>query len=137
MAILIDKNSRILCQGITGKAGSFHTHHCLEYGTNIVSGVTPGKGGQVFEKKVPVFDTVEEAVKKTDADTSMIFVPARFAARIFSLIPPTGNTLPRRVISPVIAKCFLTFCCVKADAIDVIIVTPAEGPSFGMAPSGT
>jgi succinyl-CoA synthetase alpha subunit len=80
MSILVDKNTRVLCQGITGKAGAFHTAQCLEYGTQIVGGVTPGKGGTKSEHGLPVFDTVHEAVRQTDADTSMVFVPAPFAA---------------------------------------------------------
>ncbi|MCR4411536.1 MAG: succinate--CoA ligase subunit alpha [Thermoguttaceae bacterium] len=79
MSILIDKNTRVLCQGITGNAGLFHTRQCLEYGTKVVGGVTPGKGGTTVEG-VPVFDTVEEAVEKTGADATMIFVPPAFAA---------------------------------------------------------
>jgi len=63
MSILIDKNTRVLCQGITGKAGQFHTRQCLDYGTQVVGGVTPGKGGERIEG-VPVFDTVEEAVRE-------------------------------------------------------------------------
>jgi len=79
MAILIDENSRVVCQGITGSAGSFHTHQCLSYGTKVVAGVTPGKGGIKFEG-VPVFNTVFEAREATGANVSMIFVPALFAA---------------------------------------------------------
>jgi succinyl-CoA synthetase alpha subunit len=79
VSILIDKNTRVLCQGITGNAGLFHTRQCLEYGTKVVGGVTPGKGGTTVEG-VPVFDTVEEAVEKTGADATMIFVPPAFAA---------------------------------------------------------
>ena len=79
MSILVDRNTRVLCQGITGKAGQFHTKHCREYGTQIVGGVTPGRGGQTVEG-VPVFDTVAEAVEKTGADATMIFVPPPFAA---------------------------------------------------------
>jgi succinyl-CoA synthetase alpha subunit len=78
MAILLDKNSRVICQGITGSAGSFHTRLCKEYGTTIVGGVTPGKGGENFEG-TPIFDTVREAVEKEGANVSMIFVPAPFA----------------------------------------------------------
>ena len=78
MSILVDKRTRVLVQGITGQAGRFHTRHCLEYGTQIVGGVTPGKGGTTAEG-VPVFDTVFEAVQKTEADATMIFVPASFA----------------------------------------------------------
>ncbi len=80
MSILVDRNTRVVCQGITGKAGAFHTAQCLEYGTKIVGGVTPGKGGTKSEHGLPVFNTVHEAVEKTGADTSMIFVPAPYAA---------------------------------------------------------
>lgn len=79
MSILIDKNTRVLVQGITGSEGSFHTQQMLEYGTRIVAGITPGKGGQFFER-VPIFDTVREAVVSTGANASVIFVPAPFAA---------------------------------------------------------
>ena len=79
MTILVDKNTRVICQGITGKVGEFHTRGCLEYGTNMVGGVTPGKGGQTVAD-LPVFDTVYEAVEKTGADASMIFVPPAFTA---------------------------------------------------------
>ncbi len=79
MAILVGKDTRLIVQGITGRDGSFHTRLMKEYGTNVVGGVTPGKGGMEVEG-VPVFDTVKEAVEKTDANTSIIFVPARFAA---------------------------------------------------------
>ena len=82
MSILVDKNTRLIVQGITGREGSFHTTQMIEYGTNVVGGVTPGKGGQWFstdDKKVPVFDTVKEAVTATGANASLIFVPARFA----------------------------------------------------------
>ena len=79
MSILIDKNTRVVCQGITGKAGEFHTKNCIEYGTKMVGGVTPGKGGQTA-LGVPVFDTVAEAVEKEGADATMIFVPAAFTA---------------------------------------------------------
>jgi succinyl-CoA synthetase alpha subunit len=79
MSILIDKNTRVVCQGITGKAGEFHSKNCIEYGTKLVAGVTPGKGGQTA-LGVPVFDTVYEAVEKEGADAAMIFVPAAFTA---------------------------------------------------------
>ena len=79
MSILINQSTRVLCQGITGKAGAFHTKGCKEYGTNMVGGVTPGKGGETVEG-LPVFDTVAEAVEKTGANASMIFVPAAFTA---------------------------------------------------------
>lgn len=79
MSILVNKNTRVICQGITGKAGAFHTKGCKDYGTQMVGGVTPGKGGETFEG-LPVFDTVAEAVEKTGADATMIFVPAAFTA---------------------------------------------------------
>ena len=79
MSILIDKNSKIVCQGITGKQGSFHTEQCIDYGSSVVAGVTPGRGGEKH-LGVPVFDTVHEAVAETGADVSMIYVPAAFAA---------------------------------------------------------
>ncbi|MEX2558520.1 MAG: succinate--CoA ligase subunit alpha [Pirellulales bacterium] len=79
MSILIDKNTRVICQGITGRVGQFHTKGCLEYGTKMVGGVTPGKGGQTI-LGLPVFDTVAEAVEKTGADATMIFVPPAFTA---------------------------------------------------------
>lgn len=79
MSILVDRRTRVICQGITGKAGWFHTKHCREYGTQIVGGVTPGKGGTRMEG-IPVFDTVAEATEQTGADATMIFVPPPFAA---------------------------------------------------------
>jgi len=79
MAILVDKNTRVGVQGITGKEGSFHALQCKAYGTQVVAGVTPGKGGQKVED-IPVFNTVESAVKETSANCSLIFVPPAFAA---------------------------------------------------------
>ena len=79
MSILINRDTRVICQGITGSAGTFHTLGCAEYGTQMVGGVTPGKGGQAVEG-IPVFDTVEEAVAETGANATMIFVPPAFAA---------------------------------------------------------
>ena len=80
MSIFIDKSTRLLVQGITGRDGSFHTKQMIEYGTQVVAGVTPGKGGQKFEDKVPIFNTVAEAVKQTGANTTVIYVPPPFAA---------------------------------------------------------
>ena len=80
MSILVNKNTRLLVQGITGNAGSFHANQCKAYGTNLVAGVTPGKGGQTFEDTVPVFDSVHQAVEQTGANASVIFVPPPFAA---------------------------------------------------------
>jgi succinyl-CoA synthetase alpha subunit len=80
MSIFIDKNTTVIVQGITGRDGSFHTKQMIEYGTRIVGGVTPGKGGQKFEGTVPVFNTVHDAVKATNANTSVIYVPPMYAA---------------------------------------------------------
>jgi succinyl-CoA synthetase alpha subunit len=82
MSILVDKNTRLLVQGITGREGGFHTNQMIAYGTQVVGGITPGKGGQWFEsdhQRVPIFDTVKTAVAATEANASIIFVPARFA----------------------------------------------------------
>ncbi len=79
MSILIDGSTRVICQGITGAAGAFHTKGCLEYGTKLVGGTTPGKGGQRDSNGLPVFETVHEAVKATGAEASMIFVPPPYA----------------------------------------------------------
>ena len=80
MSVLVNKDTRLVVQGITGSAGSFHAKQCLDYGTNIVAGVTPGKGGQMFEDTVPVLNTVQDAVDKEGANVSVIFVPPPFAA---------------------------------------------------------
>ena len=81
MSILVDKDSKVVVQGVTGSEGTFHSKQMIDYGTNIVAGVTPGKGGlDAVDGKVPVFNSVEEAVKETNANVSIIFVPPPFAA---------------------------------------------------------
>jgi succinyl-CoA synthetase alpha subunit len=80
MSIFVDKETRLLVQGITGAAGSFHAGQMLDYGTKVVAGVTPGRGGTVFQERVPIFDTVHDAVERTGANASVIFVPPPFAA---------------------------------------------------------
>src|ERR671911_1956298 len=79
MAILVNKQTRVLTQGITGATGQFHTRACKEYGSQMVAGVTPGKGGSSFEE-IPIFDTVAQAVAETGANASVIYVPPPFAA---------------------------------------------------------
>jgi succinyl-CoA synthetase alpha subunit len=80
MSILVNKDTKVICQGITGSAGAFHTRGCLDYGTKMVGGVTPGKGGQKDPNGLPIFDTVRQAAQATGADATMIFVPPPFAA---------------------------------------------------------
>jgi len=91
MSVLVDKNTRVICQGFTGSHGTFHSEQAIAYGTNLVGGVTPKKGGQVHLGK-PVFNTVEEAVKKTKANATMIYVPAKFAAS--AIIEAIENKIP-------------------------------------------
>ena len=80
MSILVNENTRLMVQGLTGREGTFHALRCMEYGTNLVAGVTPGRGGTTWEEKVPVFNTVNLAVDETGANVALIFVPAAFAA---------------------------------------------------------
>src|SRR5690554_3581541 len=82
MAILIDNDTRLVVQGITGRDGAFHTRQMAEYGTRVVAGVTPGKGGQTFDagSGIPIFDEMDQAVRETGANTSVIYVPPAFAA---------------------------------------------------------
>ncbi len=92
MAVLVDKNTRLVVQGITGKEGSFHTQQMIEYGTKVVAGVTPGKGGQKSEHGVPIFNTVKEAVEKEGANATVIFVPPAFAAD--AILEAIGAEIP-------------------------------------------
>ena len=80
MSILVGRNTKLMVQGITGREGSFHALRCREYGADLVAGVTPGRGGQMFEDDVPIYNTVEQAVDETGADAALIFVPPPFAA---------------------------------------------------------
>ncbi|MDH3289824.1 MAG: succinate--CoA ligase subunit alpha [Gemmatimonadota bacterium] len=90
MSVFIDKTTKLVVQGITGRDGSFHTEQMREYGTNVVAGVTPGKGGQRFANAVPIYDTVAEAVSDTGANTAVIYVPARFAVDAIYEAADTG-----------------------------------------------
>lgn len=80
MSVLVGRNTKLVVQGITGKSGAFHTRACMAYGTNVVAGVTPARGGELFDEKVPVFDTVAEARRATGCNASMVFVPPEFSA---------------------------------------------------------
>ena len=93
MSVFIDKNTKLVIQGITGRDGSFHAKQMMEYGTQVVAGVTPGKGGQKFEGTVPVFNTVADAVKATGANTSVIYVPPPFAADAIMEAAASGVSL--------------------------------------------
>ena len=90
MSILVNKNTRVICQGFTGKQGTFHSEQALAYGTKLVGGVTPGRGGQTH-LGLPVFDTVQDAVRETGATASMIYVPASAASRMESAAPAAGT----------------------------------------------
>ena len=93
MSVFIDKNTTVIVQGITGRDGSFHSRQMMEYGTRVVAGVTPGKGGQTFENTVPIFNTVAEAAKQTGANTSVIYVPPMYAADAMMEAADAGVTL--------------------------------------------
>jgi len=93
VSIFIDKTTTVIVQGITGRDGSFHTRQMIEYGTRVVAGVTPGKGGQLFDDKVPIFNTVAEAAKETGANTSVIYVPPMYAADAIMEAADAGVTL--------------------------------------------
>jgi len=93
VSVFIDKNTTVIVQGITGRDGSFHTRQMIEYGTRIVAGVTPGKGGQKFDESVPIFNTVAEAAKATGANTSVIYVPPMYAADAIMEAADAGVTL--------------------------------------------
>src|SRR3954453_16448065 len=107
MSVWVNKDTRVLVQGITGSAGSFHARQMLEYGTQVVAGVTPGKGGTQFEEKVPVFNTLREAVKETRANASVIFVPPPFAADA--------------ILEAVAAKIPLVICITEGIPIDDMV----------------
>ena len=91
MAVLVDKSTRLICQGFTGRHGTFHSEQAIAYGTNLVGGVTPNKGGQIHLSK-PVFNTVKEAIEKTKANATMIYVPAKFAS--LAIIEAIENEIP-------------------------------------------
>jgi succinyl-CoA synthetase alpha subunit len=93
VSVFIDKNTKLVVQGITGRDGSFHAKQMIEYGTQVVAGVTPGKGGQKFEGTVPVFNTVEDAVKNTGANASVIYVPPNYAADAIMEAAASGVSL--------------------------------------------
>ena len=124
MSILVDKNTRVICQGITGKAGEFHSKNCLEYGTKMVAGVTPGRGGQSV-LGLPVYDTVAEAVEKDGAEATMIFVPAPFTADAILEAADAGIRLIVAITEGVpVLDMARVFARLKADYPNVRLVGP-------------
>ena len=122
MSILIDKNTKVICQGITGSQGSFHTEQAIEYGTKMVGGVTPGKGGTTH-LGLPVFNTVEEAVKATGATASVIYVPAPFCKD--SILEAANGGIKLIVcITEGIATLDMLECKVKCDELGVRLIGP-------------
>ena len=136
MSILVDENTRVVFQGITGQSGSLHARACIAYGTKVVAGVTPGRGGQKFDEKVPVYDTVEEAVKKEGAEVSCIFVPpvgaadaiCEAAAAGIRLVVCITDGVP--VIDMVRVRRFLESTKTKLVGPNCPgVITPGSGPS--------
>ena len=109
MAILVNSETRLMCQGITGSAGSFHCQQMLEYGTQLVAGVTPGKGGQTHLDR-PVYNSVKETVDELKADTSIIFVPPAFAAKAIIEAAEAGIKviIPKKIIKKITLDCAYT-----------------------------
>src|SRR4029079_12655966 len=110
MSILVNAETRVVVQGITGGAGGFHAKQCLEYGTKVVAGVTPGRGGEKFEGKVPVYNTVAQAVRETGADASVIFVP-----------PPGAADA---ILEAADAGCKLVICITEGIPVLDVVLTP-------------
>jgi succinyl-CoA synthetase alpha subunit len=140
MSILVDKDTRVVFQGITGESGSLHARGCLAYGTKVVAGVTPGRGGQTFDGKVPVFDTVEEAVKKEGAEVACIFVPPVGAADAICEAAAAGCRLVvcitegTPVLDMVRARRFIENLQAEGRDVRLLgpncpgIITPGDGP---------
>ena len=123
MSILVNKNTKVVCQGLTGKTGMFHTQQALEYGTQVVAGVTPGKGGdKVLD--LPVFDTVAEAVQETGADASVIYVPPPFAADAILEAVDAGVDVIVCITEGIPALDMVRVLCVLRDRDDVRLVGP-------------
>lgn len=147
MAILVQPDTKVLIQGITGGFGATHAQLSLEYGTQIVAGVTPGKGGQVFESKVPIFDTVDEAMKETGAKVSAIFVPPAFAGDAIMESVDAGMDLIVAITEGIPVADMMRVCSMMGDSRSRLIgpncpgiVTPGNGPEssggcrIGIAP---
>lgn len=147
MAILVQPDTKVLIQGITGGFGAAHAQLSLEYGTQIVAGVTPGKGGQVFESKVPIFDTVDEAMKETGAKVSAIFVPPAFAGDAIMESVDAGMDLIVAITEGIPVADMMRVCSMMGDSRSRLIgpncpgiVTPGNGPEssggcrIGIAP---
>ena len=128
MSILIDKNTKLLVQGITGSQGMLHTKGCIDYGTNVVAGVTPGKGGQEFEG-VPIFNSVSEAVRETDANASMILVPPAFTAD--AIMEAAAAEIPLIVsITEGVPVVDMVIVISSSATIELVAVKVSEDPAF-------
>ncbi len=141
MSIFADRNTRLVVQGITGREGSFHARQMLEYGTALVSGVTPGKGGQTFEGKVPVFNTVAEAVKATGANASVIYVPPMGAAAAIIEAADAGIPLVVCITEGIpVLHMSRTMPFVRANGLRLIgpncpgLITPGAKAKIGIIP---
>lgn len=132
MSILVDKDTRVLVQGITGREGTFHTERMLKYGTNVVGGVTPGKGGETVEG-VPVFNSVEEAVKETGANASILFVPALATASGLTEAMTAGLKLVVTIAEGVPVKDMRTIYHLNRAMPDVTVIGPN---TFGIISPG-
>ncbi len=141
MSILVGKDTRLLVQGITGRQGSYHAARCREYGTNLVAGVTPGRGGQLFDGDVPVFDGVREAVDETGANASLVFVPPAFAADAIIEAADAGIPLIACITEGVpILDTVRKVPYLKSLGVTLIgpncpgVISPAEGCKAGIMP---
>ena len=142
MAILVNENTRVVCQGITGGAGSFHCRQMMQYGTQLVAGVTPGKGGQSFDGCVPIYDTVVEAVERHGANASVIFVPPPFAADAIMEAVDAGVELVVTITEGIPVNDMLkAWAMVKARGARVVgpncpgVITPGARCKLGIMPA--
>ncbi len=124
MAILVDGNTKVLCQGITGSFGAFHTKGCHDYGTKLVGGVTPGKGGTTNPDGIPIFDTVREAVDETGADATMIFVPPPFAADAILEAADAGVSVVCAITEGIPVQDMVRTRAILKDYPDIVLIGP-------------
>ncbi len=143
MSILVNENTKVVVQGLTGTEGGFHAKQCMAYGTNVVAGVTPGRGGQLFDGKVLVFDSMEQAVRQTGADTSLIFVPAAFAGDAIAEAADSGVGLILCITEGIpVMDTVLVVPYLKSRGVRLIgpncpgIISPGARCKIGIMPGG-